>query len=378
MKTIKFTVLVSLSFILFACNVKKEKEKSVSQFQVELLSSPTVAKLSDIVKNTLVLLPTSDSLLINEINRIHSSTNHIYVSDVSSVYQFTRDGEFVKKLNKQGEGPNEYLNISDFFVDKGDNIWILSRTAKKLYQYSADNELLKSISLDVWAQNISPLGNDILLYTGNETNSANMQLHLLDIATGTIKKSYKAIKEKQAEYLHVKGNNVFRKISDKECCFSQLFNDTIYNVASDSISVAHTFDWDGHNIPESFYDKGFSNIMEFFQEFHSNGQYAYGINFFSETDDEYWVSYYFQRQCFCSILSKKDGTQTIFTDFLIDNLDDYPIKLSDVSTFVQNDGTIIIPIDAMNVKEYLKERHVDSQRIPDDSNPYLLILDLKG
>ena len=157
-----------------------------------------------------------------------------------------------------------------------------------------------------------------------------------------------------------------------------LFNDTIYNVASDSISVAHTFDWDGHNIPESFYDKGFSNIMEFFQEFHSNGQYAYGINFFSETDDEYWVSYYFQRQCFCSILSKKDGTQTIFTDFLIDNLDDYPIKLSDVSTFVQNDGTIIIPVDAMNVKEYLKERHVDSQRIPDDSNPYLLILDLKG
>ena len=62
----------------------------------------------------------------------------------------------------------------------------------------------------------------------------------------------------------------------------------------------------------------------------------------------------------------------------IDNLDDYPIKLSDVSTFVQNDGTIIIPVDAMNVKEYLKERHVDSQRIPDDSNPYLLILDLKG
>ena len=63
---------------------------------------------------------------------------------------------------------------------------------------------------------------------------------------------------------------------------------------------------------------------------------------------------------------------------MIDNLDDYPIKLSDVSTFVQNDGTIIIPVDAMNVKEYLKERHVDSQRIPDDSNPYLLILDLKG
>ena len=154
MNTIKFTVLVSLSFILFACNVKKEKEKSVSQFQVELLSSPTVAKLSDIVKNTLVLLPTSDSLLINEINRIHSSTNKIYVSDVSSGNQFTRDGEFVKKLNKQGEGPNEYLNISDFFVDKGDNIWILSRTAKKLYQYSADNELLKSISLDVWEKNI--------------------------------------------------------------------------------------------------------------------------------------------------------------------------------------------------------------------------------
>lgn len=378
MKRISFIVLVSLSFILSSCNVKKEKGESVSRIQVEMSSSPAVTRLSDIVKSSLILLPTSDSLIIDEINRIHRSADYIYVSDVSSVYQFTHNGEFVKRLSKQGEGPDEYLNISDFFVDKEKNIWILSRTAKKLYQYSTENKLLKCINLDIWAQNMYPLADDILLYTGNESNLANMQLHLLDIATGTIKKSYKAIKEKQAEYLHVKGNNVFRKISDKECCFSQLFNDTIYQVTPDSMSVVYSFDWSGHNIPESFYDKAFSNIMEFFQEFHSNGQYAYGINFFSETDDEYWVSYYFQRQCFCSILSKTDEKQILFTDFLIDNLGDYPVNLMDVSAFVQNDGSIIIPVDAMDVKEHLEKKLIDTHEIPDDSNPYLLVLELNG
>lgn len=375
MKALGFIVLTGVSCLLFACSTNKKN--SISDIHVEIPSSPSAERLSDIAKSTLILLPTSDSLIIDEIVRIYSSANHIYVSDVSSVYKFTKDGKFLTRLNEQGGGPNEYLNISDFFVDNEENIWILCRTTKKLYQFSAKHQFIKSIKVNLWVQNICPLGGDILLYTGNEENTANSQLHLLDTSTGLIKNTFKSIDRKMSKYMHVKGNNVFRTLSDKACCFSQLFDDVIYKITPDSISDLYHFNWDGHNIPSSFYKKGFSNIMDFFQELHSKNIYAYGVNLFLETEDAYWVSYYYRQKCYYSILSKKGNKQTAFNQFLIDSLNDYPVNLSDVSTFVQNDGSIIFPIDAMDVKEHLFQHQIDNRNIPEDSNPYLLILKLK-
>lgn len=375
MKALKCIVLVGISCFLFACSVNKID--STSEIHVKIPSSPSTVRLSDIAKSSLILLPTSDSLIIDEIVRIYSSADHIYMSDVSSVYKFTRDGKFLTKLNEQGGGPNEYLNISDFFVDDEENIWILCRTTKKLYKFSAEHQFIKSIKVNLWVQNISSLGRDILLYTGNEENTANSQLHLLDASTGLIKKTFKSIDKKMSQYMHVKGNNVFRALSDSTCYFSQLFNDIIYKITPDSISDLYHFNWDGHNIPSSFYKKGFSNIVDFFQELHSKNIYAYGVNLFLETEDAYWVSYYYKQQCFHSILSKKGNEQTTFDQFLINTLNDYPVNLSDVSAFVQNDGSIIFPINAMDVKEHLFQHQIDNQNIPEDSNPYLLILKLK-
>lgn len=375
MKALSFIVLIEISCILFACSV--DKIDSTSEIHVKMPSSTSTVKLSDIARGSLILLPTSDSLIIDEIVRIYSSENYIYVSDVSSVYKFTRDGNFLTKLNEQGGGPDEYLNISDFFVDKEEHIWIFCRTTKKLYEFSAEHQFIKSIKVNLWVQNICPLGGDVLLYTGNEENYANSQLHLLDTSTGLIKKTFKSIDKKASRYLHVKGNNVFRTLSDGTCYFSQLFDDVIYKITSDSIWGLYHFDWDGHNIPKSLYKKNYFNVMDFFQELHSKNIYAYGVNLFLETQSSYWVSYFYKQQCFCSVLSKTGNGQTAFNQFLIDTLNDYPVNLSDVSAFVQNDGSIIFTIDAMEVKEYLSQHQVENQDIPQDSNPYLLILELK-
>lgn len=374
MKTIKNILVICTPLLMFACSEVKNNGTEFLPIKIDNIEGRNEVALSEIAKGELILLPTSDSLIMDNINRVHNNAEYIHISDVTSVYRLSYDGKLISQLNRQGEGPDEYLNITDFSIDPKGNVWVLSRTGKTLSLYSWDGTMIKRIKLNIGVQNIGMLGNDILLYTGNEENDNNKQIHLLNTSNGKVVHSYKNINEDQSSYLHIKGNNAFRKGSANTTIFTQLFNDTVYRITPDSLCIEHIFDWAGHNIPESFYRKGYSNIMDFFQAFHSKGIYAYGINFFTETDNSYWISYYYQQKCHCAILSKHGNEQNIFCSLLVDSLNGYPINLIDTSTFVQDDSSIVIPFDAIKVKEYLDEHNQDTSYIPNESNPFLLII----
>ena len=368
-------IIISISFIAFSCNNETKNDGELPGIDVNVSSESSKVSLSDVAEYSLLLLPTNDSLVIGEINRVHNSSDYIYLSDVSAVYKFTHDGRLENKLNRQGDGPEEYLNISDFAIDDDDNIWILSRSMQTLFQYTWDRRLKKRIKVNLWPLDICMIDNkNILLYTGNELNESNKQLHLLNVDTGEIALSYKPIDENQSKYLHVKGTNSFQKLSADTVRFIQLFNDTVYRVTSETFYPELLANWDGHNVPESYYKKEFQTIMDFFQDFHSKGIYAYGINFFVETKTSYWISFYYQKKCFCSIVSKTGGKYALFDKICVNEMHNYPVDLIDTPVFVQDNGSIAIPINAINVKEFLEGNNLSSSDIPEDSNPYLLII----
>ena len=374
MKSNTYLFLI-LSVVACSCSEMKDKPVRVSEVKVSVDAASASVPVSEIASSSLLLLPTNDSLIIDEINHIHNTSEYICLSDVSAVYQFTYDGRLVNQLRKQGSGADEYLNVSDFSIDSQNNLWILSRTTQALFKYNWEGNLLKKLKVDLWPQNICLLDDDhLLLYTGNEENSSGQQLHLLNVSTGQIEKAYKPIDKSQASYLHVKSNNMFRRCDDRSICFHQLFNDTVYHLTPEQLTAEYVVNWDGHNIPRSYFENDFQNIMEFFQDFHGKGIYAYGFNCFVETEGSYWISYYYQKTCACAIVPKREGKPLLFTELKVDALQGYPVVLSDASLFVQDDGSIVLPVQAMNVKEYWTEHNLQGEEIPDDSNPYLLIV----
>ncbi len=139
------------------------------------------------------------------------------------------------------------------------------------------------------------------------------------------------------------------------------------------------FDWGGHNVPDRFYKNNFQDIVDFFQTFHSENVYAYGVNLFLKANLSTWVSYFYQKKCYIAVLSDNPMDQIVFEQF---NVEGYPIKLLDREMFLQDNGTIVIPLDAVEVRECssLSSEFFSSkllQGIPEDSNPLLLIIQPK-
>ena len=137
--------------LLLLCLLSACKERSIIQpddlstVKVEVSGEIKQQPLSEISDYSLLFLPTADSLVIGEINRIRSVGDYVYLSDNSTIYKFSRLGDFVARISKHGAGNGEYLNITDFQIDGMGNVWILSRTMQALLLYSWDNSLLRKI-----------------------------------------------------------------------------------------------------------------------------------------------------------------------------------------------------------------------------------------
>ena len=85
----------------------------------------------------LVLETTDESLMSERIERIIADDNLLFVFDYSQnqVLVFDSTGKFINKINRKGQGPNEYIQICDFTVDTDKKQIILSADipAKLMY-----------------------------------------------------------------------------------------------------------------------------------------------------------------------------------------------------------------------------------------------------
>lgn len=73
--------LSGLLILTFAgCHPGKEKTQEKCQtLQIETETAAGSIRLSEVANGSLVVLPTSDSLLLSEINQIHLRTDFLYV-----------------------------------------------------------------------------------------------------------------------------------------------------------------------------------------------------------------------------------------------------------------------------------------------------------
>lgn len=373
-----------LILTLAGCHPGKEKTQEKCQtLQIETETEAGSIRLSEVANGSLVVLPTSDSLLLSEINQIHLKKDFLYVADPSAVYKFSLSGECLGTIRRQGTGPEEYANVSDFQTD-GEHVWVLSRNTQCINSYSWDNSCTSRINLDLWMENICLTdSNTLYIYTGNDMSKDNLfQLHALSLSDSSSKHHFLPVDKAKAQYLFVKSKNIFQQ-NGSHTYFTQLFNDTVYNLNAAACTPAFVLDFSGKNIPSSFYNQPYEHIMEFFEKLHQEDRFAYGTDCFLETDKNYWAGYFYKKQYRMSILPKSaDGKQICFGTLLVDQLYDYPVNLTDVTLFVQNNGQIVLPLQPDDIMEYgrthlspsQQQELADKLHYTDDQNPVLLFI----
>lgn len=384
----QFVCLGVIGCVLYSCQMNQRESDEVQKIDIPIGSSTHVLKLSEFADDVeCIPLETNDSTILDKIIRIIDEGDYLCVADKHSLYKFDKLGKVCGKITKEGIGPNEYIQISDFQVTTGGSVWILSRNNKCLYHFEWDGTLIHKIELNFWTSKIYLVDdNTMLLYIGNEKDMNNShQVKLLDLKSAHIKRNYLPVDDKKSSYMHVMSDNYFYRENDS-IYFFQVFCDTVYSITKDTIAPEYFYNLADKNIPKSFFSVEYKNVMDFFQHL-SKERYAYGINFFLKSLNYSLMSYYYDGECYLSVISNNKGSSKIGNQISADLVfSNYPITLNELAVFLSPNQKMIIPLIPDDIIEYArntldeKEQAILENRINysgSDQNVVLLKMKIK-
>jgi hypothetical protein len=149
----KKLLLILVPVFLFSCRGKENKTAGNGEFYEinceEAISNNREFLLSEAASDVeYIRLETNDSCLVRSGVRYLFTDEFIFIQNRDHILKFSRDGKFLHKIGKPGKGPGEIdlIRIMSIIPDKKE-IVVQLNALRKLYHFSFDGELLKTVSL---------------------------------------------------------------------------------------------------------------------------------------------------------------------------------------------------------------------------------------
>ncbi len=170
--------LIVLGF--FSCNkfsreINSEGKVFDVSFNKEVNS--VIVELSSIADSiSYVQLELTEDNLIGEISDVEFVNNTFYILDQLQqvVFIFDRDGKYINKIAKRGQGPEEYVMLSAFDINPFDgSIHILDSYRKRMIVYSKQGAMLKTFSVKDFVRDITVFPNGSYLFYTPDYNLGN-------------------------------------------------------------------------------------------------------------------------------------------------------------------------------------------------------------
>lgn len=169
MKKNKYSFLFGLCFFI-SCTSPKVDSLPTSSYETISFSQLKFKSLSDLLKpeNTRYILLRNDGAkeLFGRIDKLKVNHDKIYILDTKlrSLTVYDLQGNFIGQIGRRGQGPKEYVNLSDFDVDDKGNVFVLDARLNKLLRYDKNYTCTDEVFLDFQADVLATLANDSLLF----------------------------------------------------------------------------------------------------------------------------------------------------------------------------------------------------------------------
>jgi len=123
MKKIGFIAILILLFYHIGNGQPKETKPKPGKipFIVDIkgnIDKGNVVKLSTLGKQLQYIpLETKPECSIGKVYKVESNESYIFVNSFQKLFQFDKNGTFIRQIGTQGRGPGEYLSVQDFCID---------------------------------------------------------------------------------------------------------------------------------------------------------------------------------------------------------------------------------------------------------------------
>ena len=137
--------------LLFSCSQRPTQEDALFNVKGYTVYHKGKVNLSSLFpKHRIIPLETNDSSLIEgRGNKVIQQDSLIYIQSKNVILCFHSDGRFMKRFDKKGKGPEDYIDISDFdVIDAGNGnreLWLSGTNGIKIYD-AFSGEYLRNIS----------------------------------------------------------------------------------------------------------------------------------------------------------------------------------------------------------------------------------------
>ena len=205
----------------------------------EPVDKPRRAEIVESI-DTIQLQGSAQESLIDHINDVRITDDLIIVSSSDVINIFDREGKHLRKIQRKGRGPGEYISLSAFDIDPEQRlIYVLDQQSKQIIIYDYQGKFERRIQLDSWGVTefaVLP-GGHLLILDLMDNRAEHRGLYEADENGHPLRQLYAVV----PEYAHIiYGSKFLTHISDSEIgCMGLEDNDFIYHFRNDSLAPVY-------------------------------------------------------------------------------------------------------------------------------------------
>ncbi|WP_313381519.1 6-bladed beta-propeller [Proteiniphilum saccharofermentans] len=363
----KSVITITLIFIIVSCNNKKMETEAIV-----IDPQKAEAPVDDIFNEYYsVTLETNQENIIADIDKIEITDEKFYILDRRNcvISVFNKNGFYITKIDRRGQGPDEYLDIADFTISNA-LVYVLSRIGKKIVIYTETGEFVKSYGLDDYYDYLHINGKEILLYS----NYSNSKLY--NIIAATLNEDDISYSKSFLPFLKNQSFSFtptpFNETTKDELLVCQQYDYRIYNLSYDHISEeCHLEFITKDKIPPNFERKGFDKTyMEL-----SDKSVVRRITHANKYNDHLYIIYTFE---YSGYMTKIDKTTSATKTLKLEFNDIYPFVFSNPVIFYKE--YLVGYLHAVNVLAFNNQFESDKNKgkyLLEEDNPVLFFHKLK-
>lgn len=291
---------VSLLSLFFSCTQSNNPINSPETINIDLESAQNEKGIVDFQSRfeiRLISLETTSESLVGEIRRLIVSGNNIFVTDdtQNAIFHFDNKGKFIKKIDRHGRGPQEYMGLMDIAVHD-EKLYVFSMNDVK--QYDFDGNFICGFPVDVSDQfTVDDSGQVIVA-------SRYTQPYRLTVYSDSGEKMAQYFPSNLTDSKLIRCSEYSMGNYDGGVYVANYFDPTIYYLKNGEVKPMFILDFGKNNMPEEVLEGSSENRMDNFTKHRENSIMA--INHITITDDwlifwpeksrDFYVVYYDRNQ----------------------------------------------------------------------------------
>lgn len=313
------TLLIVYILLLHSCCQKTEKaNRNIEKLSIEINKSQSIKfnEIIDTISMEFIKLETNSECIMGNVQKLRVEENKLYCVSNNKVFVFDKQGDFLFAIDNYGEGPKEYLSISDIFIDGKSNVYILDYMKRQIVKYSSTGSFIKNIKTGLIGQAFEKISEDIwAIYIGtNKSEVSSERLNLYSESQNKIIYSCIPISDNEYNWMYFEDINNFTTLPNGALQFNYTLNDTLYTLNSLKMEPYLMIDWNENALPESLSKRNYSDVMDFSS--HVDDKYIYSFIGIFSNQNNLTFGFRSNQKMFLAIYDNKDKEVKIINEFV--------------------------------------------------------------